>query len=101
MPTIYISDSGDDGETRVPDAADKVADELGLTAEERDQVLPSGRQKILHNRIHWAKLYMAKAGLIDQPRRGWFVASEQGRTLLARNPERINTDVLLDAGGAE
>jgi restriction system protein len=83
------------GETRVPDVADKVADELGLTAAERDQLLPSGRQKILHNRIHWAKLYMAKAGLIDQPRRGWFVASEHGRTLLARNPQRISTDVLL------
>lgn len=30
-------------------------------------MLPSGRQRILHNRIHWAKFYMSKAGLIDQP----------------------------------
>jgi len=84
------------GETRVPDVANKLADEFGLTTEERDQLLPSGRQKVLNNRIHWAKFYMAKAGLIDQPRRGRFVASEQGREVLARNPSRINVETLLE-----
>ncbi|WP_342241325.1 restriction endonuclease [Inquilinus sp. OTU3971] len=83
------------GETRVPDLEDQIADEFGLTTEERDQLLPSGRQKILHNRIHWAKFYMGKAGLIDSPRRGRFVASEAGRVLLARNPERIDVELLL------
>jgi restriction system protein len=82
------------GETRVPDVEGKIADEFGLTAEERDQILPSGRQKVLHNRIHWAKFYMSRAGLLDQPRRGRFVASEQGRALLAKNPERITVDLL-------
>ena len=67
-----------------------------VTAEERDQLLPSGRQKILHNRIHWSKLYMAKAGLIDLPQRGRFVASQKGRDLLARNPEKINLEMLLE-----
>jgi restriction system protein len=45
------------GETRVPEVADKLADDLEEPAEERDQLLPSGRQKILHNRIHWSKLF--------------------------------------------
>jgi restriction system protein len=67
-----------EGETRVPLAAQKIADELGLTANEREELLPSGRQRILHNRIHWAKFYMAKAGLIETPRRGAFKASEEG-----------------------
>jgi len=84
------------GETRVPEVADKLADDLGMTAEARNQLLPSGRQKILHNRIHWAKLYMAKAGLIDLPQRGRFVASQKGRELLARNPNKINLNVLLE-----
>jgi restriction system protein len=59
-------------ETRVPEIEEQLADEFGLTPEERVQMLPSGRQKLLHNRIHWAKFYMLKAGLIEQPRRGWF-----------------------------
>ena len=81
-------------ETRVPEVAEKIADELGLTQEEREQMLPSARQRLLHNRIHWAKSYMVKAGLLEQPRRGAFVASEQGRALLARNPEKIDVEML-------
>ena len=84
------------GETRVPEVANKLADEFGLTDEERDQLLPSKRQQVLNNRIHWAKFYMNKAGLIDQPRRGRFVASEQGRELLTRNPSTINVQTLLE-----
>lgn len=84
------------GETRVPEVEDKIADEFGLTPEERDQLLPSGRQKVLHNRIHWAKSYMSKAGLIDQPRRGRFIASEEGRALLAQKPQKIDVEMLLE-----
>jgi restriction system protein len=84
------------GETRVPEAAEAIADELGLTVDERDQLLPSGRQKLLHNRIHWAKWYMTKAGLIDQPRRGRYVASDEGRALLAKNPSQIDVETLLE-----
>ncbi|MBM7322389.1 restriction endonuclease [Agrobacterium sp. S2] len=83
-----------EGETRVPDAAETLADQLGLSVKEREEMLPSGRQRIFHNRIHWAKFYMTKAGLIDSPARGRFVASEAGRALLATNPTGINVDTL-------
>jgi restriction system protein len=84
-----------EGETKVPEVAEKVAYEFGLSPEERDQLLPSGRQRILHNRIHWAKFYMLKAGLIASTRRGWFVATDAGRALLAEKPERIDVERLL------
>ena len=83
------------GETRVPDVADLIANQFGLTPDERDQLLPSGRQRILHNRAHWAKFYMSKAGLISSTRRGWFVASEAGRALLATKPNRIDVETLF------
>jgi len=83
-----------EGETRVPDAADKLADQLGLSVAEREEMLPSGRQRIFHNRIHWAKFYMTKAGLIDSPARGRFVASQTGKALLSTNPTGINVDTL-------
>lgn len=83
-----------DGETRVPEAAEKVADSLGLTEEERNEFLPSGRQRILHNRIHWAKFYMSKAGLVESPKRGVFRASQTGRDLLASNPALIDVEDL-------
>ena len=83
-----------EGETRVPVAAGRIADELGLTDEEREEILPSGRQRILHNRIHWAKFYMGKAGLIDSPSRGRFVASQAGRELLATDPSAVDVELL-------
>jgi restriction system protein len=82
------------GETRVPEIADKLADEFALTKEERDRRYTNG-QTVLHNRVHWAKTYLSKAGLITSPRRGRFVASEEGRKVLTRNPERIDVALLL------
>jgi restriction system protein len=57
-------------------------------------MLPSGKQRLLHNRIHWAKFYMNKAGLIDIPSRGRFCASAAGRNFLEQNPDRINVEAL-------
>ena len=82
------------GETRVPIAAEKIADDLALSEEEREELLPSGTQRLLHNRIHWAKFYMSKAGLIESPRRGVFLASAEGRNLLESQPPEISVDLL-------
>jgi len=92
LPVLRVSAAG---ETRVPDAAELIADEFGLSPDEREELLPSGRQRLLHNRIHWAKFYMSKAGLIDQPRRGRFIVSQAGRDLLASNPDRVDVAVLM------
>ncbi len=83
------------GEQRVADVADRVANEFGLGAEEKETLLPSGRQRVLNNRIHWAKFYMSKAGLISSPARGRFVATEEGHKLLATNPDQINVTLLM------
>jgi restriction system protein len=84
---------------RVGDLEPEIADQLGLTAEERDQQLPSGRQRLLYNRIQWAKFYLSKAGLVDAPRRGRIVASAAGRALLAQNPDRIDVERLRQYPG--
>lgn len=92
LPVLRLANTG---EMRVPDAADRIAEEFKLTPEERDQLLPSGRQRLLHNRVHWAKFYMSKAGLIASPRRGWFTITLAGRALLLTNPARIDVKRLL------
>lgn len=84
-----------DGEARVADVAERIADDLALTPEQRDELLPSGRQRVLHNRIHWAKFYMSKAGLISSPVRGRFIATDKGKALLAAAPERIDVALLM------
>jgi restriction system protein len=92
LPVLRLAPKG---AQRVTDVADRVADEFGLSLEERDTLLPSGRQRVLNNRIHWAKFYMSKAGLISSPARGQFVATEEGHKLLATNPDQINVALLM------
>jgi restriction system protein len=84
------------GERRVPEVAEQIANDLALSEDEREQLLPSGRQRLLHNRVHWAKTYLGKAGLIAAPARGLFKTTERGRALLARNPSRIDVNVLME-----
>jgi len=92
LPVLKLASTG---ECRVPDVATRVADEFRLSEAEREELLSSGKQRVLHNRIHWAKFYMAKAGLIDTPSRGRFTASQAGKDLLATNPSRIDVSVLM------
>jgi restriction system protein len=87
--------SSAEGERRVADVVNPIADEFKLSESERDELLPSGRQRILHNRIHWAKFYMSKAGLIASPGRGRWQATEAGRALLATHPAKITVETLL------
>jgi restriction system protein len=91
LPVLRLSETK---EQRVADVIDRIADEFNLTSEEREALLPSGRQGVLNNRIHWAKFYLSKAGLLIFPGRGRFIATEQGRKLLATKPERINVALL-------
>ena len=78
------------GVTKAPEAEARLADEFALSQDERDQLLPSGRQRVLANRLQWAKFYMGKAGLVASPRRGVFTITDEGRALLATKPDRID-----------
>jgi Mrr N-terminal domain len=69
LPVLQLAS---EGEQRVADVVDLLADRLGLTEEDRQKLLPSGRQRVLHNRIHWAKFYLTKAGFLSSPGRGRF-----------------------------
>ena len=91
LPVLRVAAAG---ETRVPAAAQQIADTLSLSDVDREEMLPSGTQRLLHNRIHWAKFYMTKAGLINSPKRGVFVASPAGHSLLATNPTKIDVEAL-------
>ena len=77
----------------------RVADDLGLSAQEREQHVPSGGMSIIASRVYWAKTYLKQAGLVEQPRRGTAQISQLGRELLATNPTRIDGAVLQQYEG--
>jgi restriction system protein len=84
-----------DGEVwRKRDLHAAVADHLGITAEQRAEVLESGRQSRLDNRIGWALSGLCRAKLVDRPARATFVITDAGRALLVAHPGGITEKVL-------
>lgn len=86
--------SAESGEVRVAEVVRTLADKLALSEAARAILLPSGRQTLFANRVHWAKTYLTKAGLLESTRRGYFQVTERGRDVLAGRPERINNQFL-------
>jgi restriction system protein len=87
---------GDGREHRTPDLVAQMADLFRLSEEERAALLPSGTQAVIANRTHWAITYMAQAGLLERTRRGFVRLTDRGREVLARTPERIDYDFLME-----
>lgn len=76
------------------DLVARIADDLGLSQEERDQQIPSGGTTIIASRVHWAKTYLKRAGLLEQPKRGVVQVSQRGREVLGSNPAKIDVALL-------
>ena len=51
----YISDSK---EHKMRNVTDGLADQLGVTEDERKELLPSGAAPVFYNRTAWAKTYL-------------------------------------------
>ncbi|MFD1384365.1 restriction endonuclease [Rhodanobacter aciditrophus] len=65
-------------EVRLRDVIDVLAEQFELSEEERSELLPSGRQRVIDNRIGWARTYLTKAGLLEATRRAHFSITDQG-----------------------
>lgn len=75
-----------DGLTRrTRDVKDAMADEFQLSDLERAELLPSGRQRTMDNRIGWALTYLSQAGLVRRPSRGQVEIMDAGRAALRQN----------------
>ena len=91
LPVLRIAA---EGEVRISDVVERLAGEFQLSPEERSHLLPSGRQTTFANRVHWAKSYLGKAGLVELTKRAHFRITECGREVLADPPERIDIKYL-------
>jgi len=85
---------GDGHEHETDEIVECVAQQLGVSEEDRRETLPSGRQFRFRNRIGWDATYFAKAGLIERTGRGHFRITDRGKALLATNPERVDIKLL-------
>ncbi|HTD36550.1 MAG TPA: restriction endonuclease [Candidatus Limnocylindrales bacterium] len=92
LPLMHFLSDG--GEHSMRDLTEHLAQFFRLTETEREDLLPSGKQRRFDNRVGWARTALKKAGLLEIPREAYVRISPRGRELLAERPEKI-TDKLL------
>ena len=89
-----LLEAAEGGPRKVSDVVAELSDRFELTDEECAELLPSGKQTKIMNRVHWARTYLKQAGLVSNPRRGWYELTEQGRAALSAPSAVINAKYL-------
>ncbi len=92
LPLLQIASDGN--EHSIQEANLKLTEVFKLSAQEANQLLPSGTQPVFYNRIGWARTYLSKSRLLDTPRRSFFKITDRGRQVLAQNPSRVDMSFL-------
>lgn len=82
------------GEIRIGDIIDKLTIEFQITDEELSELIPSGKQPIFYNRVHWARQYLKQAGLVEATKRAHINITQRGRDVLASDLRRIDIKFL-------
>lgn len=63
---------------------------FNLTDEEASKEYESGNGLIFVDRVSWALSYFALTGILDRPKRGYYVISSLGKSFLDKTNEEIN-----------
>jgi restriction system protein len=74
-------------------AHEQAANALGLTEEDRQQLLPSGAQPMYKNRAGWAHDRLKRAGLSSSPRRGFWKATADGIAFAKEHATPFSTEL--------
>jgi restriction system protein len=88
LPLLKSLDDGQQHHTS--DLSARMEDEFKLSDADREQLLPSGTQRTIVNRVHWAVSYMVQAALIVRTGRGQVAITSRGREVLAEGVERVD-----------
>lgn len=67
---------------------------LGITDDDKKELLPSGKQSRFTNRLLWSIVYLRRSGLFETVSRGKYRISERGKTVLATGPGRLDVKYL-------
>jgi restriction system protein len=92
LPLLMIT--GDEKEHSTSEVIETLAQQFGLDENDRDELLPSGKQRKFDNRINWTKTYLQKALLLSSTGRSRFRITERGIKVLKGNPPSLNVKFL-------
>src|SRR5205807_5730509 len=92
LPLLKIT--GDGNEHTTSEVIETLAQQFGLGENDRDEMLPSGKQRKFDNRVNWTKTYLQKALLLSSTGRSRFRITDRGMKVLRDNPISINVKFL-------
>jgi restriction system protein len=71
---------------------DEIAKRNSLSSKELEQTTPKGTN-IFRSRVHWSQSFLAQAGAVKRPQRGYLEITERGLKLLADNPNGFKSKI--------
>ena len=92
LPILHFLSEGDVKKTR--EIIHMIIREFKITPEETKELIPSGRAKLIDNRVGWACTYLRKHGLMSSPQRGQNQITDEGINILSLKPNRIDNKFL-------
>lgn len=81
---------GDNKEHSKKEVVEVLSNTMGLTEEEKRQMLPSRNQTIFYNRITWVIAHFKSAKIIENTKRGYIKITPLGMDILKQTPSSIN-----------
>lgn len=90
---LPVLKSAQNGAVSISDVIDNIANDANISDEDR-KIKTSTGSTLLYSRISWAKSYLVQAGLLEIVGRGLFKATNEGLSLLSKNPKEINNKTL-------
>lgn len=89
---LFLSDNNEHTNSEI---VSFISDFYKLTDEEKSARIPSGLQNLVYSRVYWAKTYLRKAQLIEEPAKSINIISSRGLKTLAEKPKTIDVKFLL------
>lgn len=92
LPVLRLAGQG---AIRTTEAITRLSEEFSLSEEERREMLASGRQTRVANRVYWSFVHLTKAELLKREARGFYTITTAGQRVLQEAPTRIDLNFLL------
>lgn len=88
LPTLQVLDSHGGSATN-EEIEEALIELLAITPEQMEVAYPTSGAAIVPDRMSWARSYLKYPGLVDNPKRGMWVLTDDGRQAVAMADEQL------------
>jgi restriction system protein len=93
LPILKYTDDG--AVHSVKECVAHIEQVFNLSDEDKQERLPSGKQRTIYNRVMWSITHLKKAGLLEsREKRGSYAITDEGRKVLTQNLSEVNVKFL-------